>query len=59
MEGMGTFLRRLLTMVVLSGILAAPIVYAQRGGQHKGARKGGGRRGGGNKAPAKNGGGGR
>jgi hypothetical protein len=59
MHGMRSFLRKLLAMAVLSGIVAVPVIYAQRGGQHKGkgGKRGGGGRGG--KAPAKGGGGGR
>ena len=60
MQGMKCFLRKLFTMAVLSGMLAVPVIYAQRGGQHKGKagrRGGGGGRGG--KAPTKGGGGGR
>jgi hypothetical protein len=55
---MRSFLRKLLAMAVLSGIVAVPVIYAQRGGQHKGkGKRGGGGRGG--KAPTKGGGGGR
>jgi len=45
--------RKLLTVSMMSMMLAAPVVYAQRNGTIKSGSKRGGKRGGGRKAPTR------
>jgi hypothetical protein len=56
---MRNFLRRFLPVAAIAGMLAAPVMYAQRGGggqtkgKRKGGKKGGAKKGGGKQSPTR------